>query len=544
MNKTIYVVGHKHPDSDSICASITYAGLLRLEGKEAIACRQGPLNEETKFILKRFQLENPLLLSDARTQLSDIELDQPTFIHTWETVHHAWHLMLRTQNRSLFVEDENNQLVGICTTSDLSRIRIAPSANLNELMATATLTNIAHTVGGEIVYDPGNFKCNGKVSILTLDDPGHFSLDGGITLLSSGLSKQCLAIERGSRCLVLTCGQKADSELLKTAEKHGCAILQTEADTMHTAQVITESYSVEQVMTRKLIVFHENEYVDEVAAKMGHSRVRSYPVLNDQGEVIGGVSRFHTRNYFHRQFALVDHSTTLQALPHIEQAHIVAIIDHHHIGDIQTDEPCEYRNHRCGCTCTILANMYQEAGFMPNATMSGILLSAILSDTLNFKSATTTAEDRFTAKWLAEQAGIPDIDAYARQLLGASVALTDASMHEILNRDLKNYAIGNYHIAIGQTNYSHMEEVQKILPEFKENIRKEQESSGLDLMVMLFTDVMGEGSLFVYYGALSAVISDLLATKFDEHSGFDPHIISRKQQLMPVLSEKIKEYQQ
>ena len=199
-----------------------------------------------------------------------------------------------------------------------------------------------------------------------------------------------------------------------------------------------------------------------------------------------------------------------------------------------------YRNVKCGCTCTIISTLYQENGMLPDADMSGLLLSAILSDTLNFRSATTTEMDRVAASWLAKRAGIEDIDAYAREMLGASVSLKDSSMESILNRDLKSYEVEGYKFAIGQTNYSRMEEVQQILPQFKETLEKEQKRLKLDLLVMLFTDVMGKGSLFVFYGPLSYVIADMIQTKFDDHSGFDPSIISRKQQMMPKLSEIIK----
>lgn len=293
-------------------------------------------------------------------------------------------------------------------------------------------------------------------------------------------------------------------------------------------------------MTRHIISFEGDEYVDDVAVKMNNSRVRSYPVKDENGKIIGAVSRYHTRNYRRRQFALVDHSAMNQTINHLDQAEVVAIVDHHHIGDVQTDAPIEYRNHKCGSTCTILSEIYQENGLLPDHDMSGLLLSAILSDTLNLKSATTTNEDQITVRWLAERAGVTDVDAYAREMLGASIALTDASPHDILTRDLKAYEIGRFRFAIGQTNYSHMEEVQKILPQFRENLKKEQAEHKLDLMVMLFTDVMGAGSLFVYYGPLSYVLTDLIKTKFDDHSGFDPNIISRKQQLMPKLSEILK----
>lgn len=542
MNNYLYVIGHKHPDSDSICAAITYADLLCRLGKNAVACRQGPLNDETKYILKRFNQENPLLLTDARAMLKDIQLDDPTFIHADETVHHAWHVMLQTQNRSLFVMDNEDHLCGICTTSNLAKVRIHPDADLEQLMSTASLENIARTVGGTIVTKPETFHSNGTIHVITLDgrEMKAFHLNHGICILSSDSDKQRMCIDAGAKLLVITCGQFVDQGVLEYAKDKQCAIIKTDFDTMHTARTITESYSVSEVMTRHIISFQDDEFVDDVAVKMNNSRVRSYPVINEDGKIIGAVSRYHTRNYRRRKFALVDHSAMNQAINYLDQAEVVAIVDHHHIGDVQTDAPIEYRNHRCGSTCTIISQLYQENGMLPNAEMSGLLLSAVLSDTLNLKSATTTDEDKLTVKWLAQRAGIEDVDAYAREMLGASVALTDAAPHDILTRDLKTYEIGKYRFAIGQTNYSHMEEVQKILPEFRKNLEKEQAEKKLDLMVMLFTDVMGEGSLFVYYGPLSYVLNDLIKTKFDEHSGFDPNIISRKQQLMPKLSQIIK----
>ena len=542
MNNNIYVTGHKHPDSDSICAAITYTDLLNKTGHHAVACRQGPLNEETKFILKKFHQENPLLLTDARAMLKDIDLDRPTIIRSDETVHHAWHLMLETQSRSLFVTDNEGNLIGICTPSNLASTRIRPDADLDSLVATASAANIAKTIGGEVIFGPDDFSTNGQVTIITLEgkDASEHSKAGGIDILSSNEENQRMLINDGAKCLVLTCGVHTTDEILSLARDKGCAIIETVNDTMHTARVITECYSVKEIMTKDVITFNENEYVDDVAKKMNNSRLHSYPVVDDDGNIVGAVSHYHTRNYRKRKFALVDHSAMNQTINHIEDAEIVAIVDHHHIGDIQTSSPIEYRNHRCGCTCTIITRLYQENSILPNAEMSGLLLSAILSDTLNLKSATTTEEDRNTVKWLAGRAGIENVDDYAREMLGASVALKDSTPHEILTRDLKSYEIGKYRFAIGQTNYSHMEEVQKILPAFKENLKKEQSANGLDLMVMLFTDVMGEGSLFVYYGPLSYVLSDVIETKFDDHSGFDPNIISRKQQLMPRLSEILK----
>ena len=542
MKDTIYVIGHKNPDSDSICSAITYTDLMNRTGHHAIACRQGPLNEETKFILKRFNQENPLLLKDARAMVKDITIDKPSVIAAGDTVHHAWHVMLQTKTRSLFVMD-HEQLAGVLTTSDLSRFRIAPEASLDSLMATATLDNIARTVGGTIAINVENFSTNGKVHIITLGDLAteQYGTAGGISILSTNKFNQQKLIEGGAKLLVLTCGIKALDEIKELAVKYGCAIIETEHDTMHTARVITESYSVDQVMTRNIFCFHDSDLVEDVHLKMLNDRVRAYPVLDDDGKVIGSISRYHTRKYDRRKFALVDHSSTLQTINNLDKAEVVAIVDHHNIGDVMTSSPIEYRNHVCGCTCTIITKLYKEAGLEPAPEMCGLLLSAIISDTLNFKSATTKQEDIETGKWLAAHAGIDDIDEYAREMLGASVALEDSTPEEIINRDLKVYEIGKHKIAIGQTNFSHMEVVQKILPAIKEEVKREQKSNGLELMVMLFTDVMGEGSVFVHYGPLCGIMEGVIQTSFDKHSGFDPAIISRKQQMVPILSNLISE---
>lgn len=543
VNETIYVSGHRHPDSDAICSAIAYAELLNQTGRKAMACRQGPLNEETKFILKRFGLDNPLLMTDARARLCDIEIDNPTTIKTYETIHHAWHLMEHTKNRSLFVIDDSGKLRGICTTSDLSRYRFHPDKDLADLMKTASLANIARTIGGRIRFEPENFHFNGQIHVITVEkmDDSPYQLKDCVALMSVGSLKQIAAIKEGVRCLILTAGAKATLEVVTAAKKLGCAILETRDSTMHTAFVINESYSVEQIMTLNPICFGDTEYVDDVASKMNHSRVRSYPVLDKQGNIVGAISRYHTRNYKKLQIALVDHSATNQSMQNIDKGDIVAIVDHHHIGDITTTHPIEYRNHRCGCTCTIVTKLYAEAGIVPSKAIAGIMLSAILSDTLNFKSATTTDEDRDTVQYLATLAEIDDVNAYATEMLNASVSLKDSSPKDILYRDLKYYDVDRYRIAIGQTNFSHSEEVQSLIPKMKELIKKEQENQGLDLLVMLFTDVLGAGSYFVYNGSMSYVLKEFLATIIDENSAFDPKIISRKQQLMPTLSELLKQ---
>lgn len=542
MQQYVYIVGHKNPDTDSICSALAYAELKQRLGAHAIPCRLGPLNEETKYVLKRFGLENPLLLKDARSQLRDIDIDEPTLISTKTSLKEAWDVLFKARNKSLFVLDEQQKLTGIVSTSNLASPRMMSDELMQKLMKTASLSALAKTINGEIDYEPKNFKTNGKVFIVTLNDGTKFeeNFKHSITILSDGNRKQRQLLEMGTRCMIITCNEQISPDNLELARKQDCAVIRTPWDTMKVAKVINEAFPVESLMSRNPITFQDDEYVDDVAKKMANTRYRSYPVLDIEGKAVGAVSRYHLLNYRRKKFILVDHSAKNQAINNIEDAEIEEIIDHHHIGNIETSYPIFYRNQRCGCTCTIIAQLYKENGITPSAQMAGIMMSAIISDTLHFKSATTTQLDKDIAYGLAEIAGV-DLDHYADEMLSASVALKESTPTQILNRDLKTYDMGKYKIAIGQTNYKNIEDIQAILPAFRQQLEKEQTTKQFDLMVMMFSHIMAEGTMFVYSGPLSYVMNEIIDTKFDDHSGYDHDIISRKQQLMPKLSVILKQ---
>ena len=542
MQQYVYIVGHKNPDTDSICSALAYAELKQRLGVHAIPCRLGPLNEETKYVLKRFGLENPLLLKDARSQLRDIDIDEPTLITTKTSLKEAWDVLFKARNKSLFVLDEQQKLTGIVSTSNLASPRMMSDELMHKLMKTASLSSLAKTINGEIDYEPKNFKTNGKVFIVTLNDGTKFeeNFRHSITILSDGNRKQRQLLEMGTRCMIITCDQEISPDNLELARKQDCAVIRTPWDTMKVAKVINEAFPVESLMSRNPITFQDDEYVDDVAKKMANTRYRSYPVLDIEGKAVGAVSRYHLLNYRRKKFILVDHSAKNQAINNIDDAEIEEIIDHHHIGNIETSYPIFYRNQRCGCTCTIIAQLYKENGIIPSAQMAGIMMIAIISDTLHFKSATTTQLDKDVAYGLAEIAGV-DLDHYADEMLSASVALKESTPTQILNRDLKTYDMGKYKIAIGQTNYKNIEDIQAILPAFRQQLEKEQTAKQFDLMVMMFSHIMAEGTMFVYSGPLSYVMNEIIDTKFDDNSGYDHEIISRKQQLMPKLSVILKQ---
>lgn len=541
MNDVIFVTGHKNPDSDSICSALAYANLKQLQGENCIACRLGSINDESKYILKRFDVEGPFLLKDARSQLRDIQMDIPTLIPEDMTIYQAWSKLYSVKNKSLFVVDEKQKLLGIVSTSNLSSTRLMRDEQLNELMSHATVESICQTVKGKIAIEPEIFDNNGKIFIFTLTDASHFHSDfkDSIVILSDGDDKQRQVIDEGAKCLIITCDQTVSSENKRLAAMKDCAIITTHLDTMQVARVINESVPVKFIMTKNPVTCVDTEYVLDVQVKLSTTRFRSYPVVNEFGHIVGAISRFHLTNYKRRKFILVDHSARNQSISNIDEAEIEEIIDHHHIGDIQTSYPIFYRNQRCGCTCTIIAQIYQEQGITPSREMAGLMLGAIISDTMCFKSKTTTQLDKDVAAYLAELAEV-DINEYAEGLLSASVSLRASTPADILNRDLKNYQIGKYKLAVGQTNYKNMDDIQSILPSFKEYLIQIQEQKGYDLIIMMFSSIMAEGSMFVFAGPLSRIMRSLIDSVIDEHTGFDSVIISRKQQMIPKLDNLIK----
>ena len=541
MNKTIFVTGHKNPDSDSICSARAYANLKQLLGESAIAVRLGALNDESKYILKRFDVEGPFLLKDARSQLRDIAMDEPTLIPMSMTMAKAWQKLYTVKNKSLFVVDEHAKLQGIISTSNLSSTRGMKDEQLNSLMAKASIAQIADTIQGKIIIEPEGYESNGSIYIVTLINGSHYAdeFKGSIVILSDGDEKQRQLIECGVKCLIITCKEQVSAENRMFALKKGCAIIQTDLDTMKVARVITEAIPVKYVMTRNVVTCLDTEYVNDVSQRLSHTRYRSYPVINQFGNIVGAISRYHLSNYERRKFILVDHSAKNQTINNIDEAVIEEIIDHHHIGDIQTTYPIYYRNMRCGCTSSIIAQIYQENGITPAREYAGLMLGAIISDTMYFKSKTTTDFDKKMAQWLADLAQV-DLNEFALGVLSASISLKKSTPENILNRDLKTYEIGKYKVAIGQTNFKHMEDIQSILPSFKEYIEKEQSQKNYDLVIMMFSNIMAEGSMFVYSGPLKNIMKDLIETEIDEMSGYDSEIISRKQQLVPKLSNLLK----
>lgn len=531
-----YVIGHKNPDTDSIAAAIAYSHLKIMLKEDVIAGRLGTLNEETKFATRYFNIEAPILLNDARCMLKDIELDEVITISPNATCNMALDKVTSSKNRILHVVDEDNKLVGVISTSDLLGLRLLSKEKKADLLRNTSIYLFSMDCKGQIMHD-SNKTSNGKVFVYDADNKNDDYKDS-ILVLNNKLMLFRSIYENPS--LIIYSGKIDDEIVIEECKNRNISLVQTEMSIEEILEIIRYSLQVSEVMSTKLVSFSMNSFIDDISSKMIHTRYRTYPVLDENGRIIGSISRWHLYNYKKKRFILVDHSSKIQTIDNIDQAEIVEVIDHHHIGDISTNKPIFYRNQVLGSTCTIIYSMYKERGLTPTKEVAGIMLSAIISDTLHFKSQTTTDLDIEYAKQLAEIAEV-NLDEYAIALLNSSVNIKTGKVDELVERDLKYYVFNGYKVAVGQTNYDDISSLQPRLNEFREKLIKFLNDNRLDLIVMMFTHVSAGGTMFMYYGNKSNVIADIIEKNFDEHYGYDSKIMSRKQQLIPILSKALEE---
>ena len=532
MKKT-YVIGHKNPDTDSIASAIAYAELKNKLGFHVIPKRLGTLNEETKFATKYFGVEAPDVMYDARKKLGEIELDEAIKIDYNYSCNYAYKKIIQSSTRTLFAT-KNDKLIGIVSISDLTSIKLMDKSERESLLSESNIGVITKDVGGQLLHE-GPYDTNGRVTIY---NEHADAVDKHIVIANNPGDLRELTSKNPS--IVIYSGHGISREMIELYQRKNISLIMTNMAIEDIAVIIHEAVPVRLVMTTNMIIYNANEYIDDIASKIISTRFRCYPVVNEKGELIGSVSRYHLFNYEKNAFILVDHSSKNQTIDNIDQAEIVEIVDHHHIGDIQTTTPIDYRNKTCGCTCSIIYQMFLENELEPSKEVAGMMLSAIISDTLYFISNTTTVFDINVANELAEIAEV-DLNEYARKLLSASVNLINANIDDLIQRDLKEYKINGNKVAIGQTNYDKMSDIQLRIDEFKQKLIEYQSSNRLDLLIMMFTSVKADGTMFLFFGPKAGVMLDILETKIDNNSGFDSNILSRKQELVPQLSKALQD---
>ena len=532
-----YIVGPKNPDTDSISSALSYAALKKALGEEAVACRLGPLSEETKFATKYFDIEAPMYIDDARSRVKEIVLDKAVTVKENTTCNEAINKAMCNNSRTLCVVDDEERLTGIISSSDMLSIRMMNKASKEELLTASDINAFARDCGGIIVNKSDRIS-NGKVFVYNQQ---HFKneYENAIVLVNSEM--MVLDCIHENPALIIYASNEIDDVLSMIVKQKDISLIKTKISIEDVLELIHESIPVSLLMSRNIVSINENEYMEDVSRRLLQTRYRSYPVVNDEKKLVGMISRWHCSNYQKKEFVLVDHSSRTQTIDNIEFAEIVEVIDHHHIGGISTNKPIYYRNQIVGCTCTIIYELYKENDAAVEPKIAGMMLSAIISDTLNFKSKTTTRKDIKAARELADIAGV-NLEEYAMKLLSASVNLKTEDFQKLMESDLKNYVFNNYKVAVGQTNYMDISQIQIHIDDYKKKISDYQINNKYDLLIMMFTSVKGDGTMFMFYGPKSEIMGEIIEETFDFNSGFDKKIISRKQQLVPILSKKLSEY--
>lgn len=539
---TAFVIGHINPDTDSICSAIAYAALKnRLDDKQYLPKRAGQINSETEFVLNHFSVPVPEYIDDIRTQVMDMEIRKVDGIGGETSLKKAWTFMRENKFVTLpIVNGEKKRLEGLITISDIAKAYMDVHDSRIISMAKTPYRNVIESLEGEMVVGEieGVIE-NGKVLIAAAnpDLMESYIEEHDIVILGNRYESQLCAIEMGAQCIVVCDGAKVSYTITKLAENKGCTIIKTPYDTYTVARLINQSMPVRYFMsTANLVTFTPDDYVDEIRQVMASLRHRDFPILDEEGNFVGMISRRNLLGAKKKQVILVDHNEKSQAVDGLDQAELLEIIDHHRLGgSLQTVGPVFFRNQPLGCTATIVYQMYQENGIEIAKEIAGLLCSAILSDTLIFRSPTCTAVDRTAAEALAKIAGI-EVETYAREMFAAGSTVSNKSEEEILFQDFKKFSAGDVTFGVGQINSMDGEELQAIESGMKEYMRTHFREIQSDLVFLMLTDILSNSTRLLFQGTgAKEAVEEAFHIKAEENSVVLPDVVSRKKQLIPAL---------
>ena len=546
-SKKVWVVGHKNPDTDSICAAISYAYLKNQSGdkKTYVAKRAGAVNEETRYVLERFGVEEPPLVSYAGAQIKDINIRKTAGVSNQISLKRAWELMKKLEVVTLPVTNQFGKLEGVIVTKDIATSYMDVLDNCVLSKARTQYKTIAETIDGEVYA--GNEHAHfvrGKVVIATSNPEymADYIEDDDLVILGDREEAQMQAIRSNASCIIIGGGLEGAEEVKKLAEKRDCVIITTPFDTFSVARLINQSMPIKQYMTRReLVTFDIDDYVDDVKDVMSRVRHRDFPVLGSNGNYVGMISRRNLMNMQKKQIILVDHNEKSQAVDGIGEAEILEIIDHHRLGSLETVSPVYFRNQPLGCTSTIIYQMYQEQRVEIPKEIAGLLLSAIISDTLMFRSPTCTPFDKGVAKRLAEIADV-DIEDHAKKMFRAGSDFKNKTTEEIFYQDFKIFHTEDCDFGVAQISAMSGEELEQIGEQLRPFLPQVLGEKRLNMVYVMLTDILEESSKIIFAGEDAGKI---LAHAFKKQEDADgillDGIISRKKQMIPTLMNEMSE---
>ena len=547
LKKTL-VLGHRNPDTDSICSAICYAGFKhQLTGENYEPCRAGNVNPETQYVLDYFKLKAPRLVENVKTQVKDIEIRKTKGVSRGISLKNAWGLMQENNVVTLPCVTEEGLLEGVITIGDITKsyMNLYDSSIISK--ACTKYANILDTLEGSMVVgDSEAYFDRGKVLIAAAnpDLMENYIEKHDLVILGNRYESQLCAIEMEAGCIIVCEGAGVSLTIRKLAQERGCAVITTPYDTYTTARLINQSMPISYFMTKENIIeFSEEDYLDDIREIMASKRHRDFPILDSDGKYIGMISRRNLLGAKGKSIILVDHNEKSQAVEGMESADIREIIDHHRLGTVETMSPVFFRNQPLGCTATIIYQMYQENHIEIDKTTAGLLCSAIISDTLLFRSPTCTPIDKAAGLALAQIAGL-DIEKYAIDMFSAGSNLKGKSDGDIFYQDFKRFTVGNSVFGIGQITSLNAVELKDLRTRMSAYTEKEREQHEIDMMFFMLTNILTESTDLICTGqGAEQLIANAFHVKDEDMENVSgqtgivklPGVVSRKKLLAPQI---------
>ena len=537
----VVVIGHRNPDTDSICSAIAYAELKNKTSD--LVCeprRAGKMNQETEFVLKKFGVRPPRMCTDVNPKIRDVDYREMPGIPGSTSLRKAWEIMRDQQIDTLPVTNADNELEGVITVKDIATANMDVFDTGILAKSCTSFRNILETLDGTMAVGSEDDVCTtGHIRIGTATPEMLESTveKGDIVILTNRYESQLCAIEKEASLLILCNNAKVGRTIQRIADETGVAIMTTPVDTYAAGKLISQCAPISYYMTRSDIMkFTLVTPVADVTRVMAKVRHRYFPILDEDGKYCGMVSRRNIIALRKRRIILVDHNEATQAVEGFDQAEILEIIDHHRIGSLETSGPVYFRNQPVGCTATIITQMYDENGVEIPPQIAGLLLAAILSDTLVFRSPTCTPLDEASAKRLAKIAGV-EIDEFASEMFEAGEKLDGKTAEEVFLQDFKVFMCGDIRFGVAQGSYmtrKNLQAAEALLQPYLEEARNKQ---NVEDIYMLLTDVPKEESVVISDGRYaSEVLADGFETQPAEDGSFTlPGVVSRKKQFIPAL---------
>ncbi len=546
--RNICVVGHKNPDTDSVCAAISYAYLKNHTDSpyHFIPARAGEINAETQFVLDYFHVETPALLENIGTRVKDMDIVKVPGARSNISLRRAWTLMQEQHIFTLPITTSKNKLKGLITINDIAKSSM--EGHDREILAEAKTpySNILETLDAKmIVGNPKGYFDKGKILIATAnpDVMEDYIHENDMVILGNRYEAQLSAIEMRAGCIVICLDAPVSASIQQMAKEHNCTVIVTPLDTYTAACLINQSIPVEYYMkpAKELLTFRLSDYTESIRDIMSQKRYRDFPVLDDDGYYAGTISRRNLLGVRKRGLILVDHNEVSQAVDNVLDAEILEVIDHHRIGSLETIAPVYFRNQPVGSTCTIIYQIFHEKGVEIPSDIAGLMCSAILSDTLIFRSPTCTPADISAAEDLAGIAGI-DCESYAVKMFDAGSNFSSRTVEELFYQDFKRYEFNGRALGVGQLSSMSGGELRKIKKRMLPFVEELQANGKMDMICFMLTNIMeGSTDLICVGKEDQEIVEKAFQASLSEGSVLLPGIVSRKKQLIPALMTAINE---